>query len=677
MTKPIRSAAFLLTAALLVLAIPAIAQAPHISTVFPPGVRRGAAGTLTLEGENLQSGSQVLVSGEGVTATAAADGGGKTLAVKLQVAPDAVPGVRELRLLGPNGASNAARFAIGTLPELVATAPGGQPAQAQLLQELPVTVYGRISALGQTDAYRFHAGAGETWVFDLGSASYGSSLDGFLSLRDAGGSELASVIQSQNEDPRLIYRFAAAGDAIIAVRDVEYRGSPEATYRLSIGQLPTVTRALPLGLPRGKTTTVQLAGVNLGGMATMAVAVPADYPRDTMTVVPQTPAGAAEPVSLAVSSLPEWVEKEPNEDRAHATRLPSLPAAVSGVIGWKGDVDVYVFHADAGQKLTFDLLGRRLGSRIDSFLRVMDGAGKELASNDDAAGKDSGLDWSPPAAGDYYVQVSDIAGEGGDNYGYRLEIVPAPAPDFKLTVAPDTLNIGQGGTAVLMVRARRLSGFAGDIALRVEGLPPGVTVSSGTLHFPPDATGQESLQITLTAAPDAPRQGFPFRVLGAAAVAGKSLERVAEPLELYRAPGSENDQQRPTAFQVAGIEAPVPFTVAVEPRQVNLAAGATVTLQVKVTRRPDAAAAKGEINLEVQNAPEGVEVKAPAIPADKSEGSIELKAPDKQGPSAVNLIIRGRLKETKEMKESAQPAPAVTLAVVPKPATAPTKPAAK
>ena len=90
-------------------------------------------------------------------------------------------------------------------------------------------------------------------------------------------------------------------------------------------------------------------------------------------------------------------------------------------------MDVYAFHAAAGQKLTFDLLGRRLGSRLDSFLRVMDGAGKELASNDDAVGKDSRLEWSPPAAGDYYVQVSDIVGEGGDNYGYRLEITPTPA----------------------------------------------------------------------------------------------------------------------------------------------------------------------------------------------------------------------------------------------------------
>lgn len=677
MMKPIQSAVFLLSAALLVPAAPTFAQAPRISTLFPPGVRRGTAGTLTLTGENLKPGSRVLVSGEGVTATAAAEGGGPTLAVKLQVAPEAVPDVRELRLLGPDGVSNAAHFAIGTLPELVETEPNSKPEEARLLKELPVTVYGRIGTLGQIDTFRFHAAAGETWVFDLGSASHGSRLDGSLTLRDASGNELASVIQSQNQDPQLIHEFAAAGDDTISVRDVEYRGSPEATYRLSVGQLPIVTHVLPLGLPRGKTTTVQLAGVNLGGMATLAVAVPADYTRDTMTVVPKTPAGVAEPMSLAVSSLPEWVEKEPNDDRAHATRLPSLPGAVSGVIGSKGDVDVYVFHAGAGQKLTFDLLGRRLGSRIDSFLRVMDGAGKELASNDDAVGKDSRLDWTPPAAGDYYVQVSDIAGEGGDAYGYRLEITPTLAPGFKLTVTPDAMNMGQGGTEVMTVRAERLNGFTGDIALRVEGLPPGVTASPGLLRVAPDSMGQESVQITLTAAPDARREGFPLRVVGTATVAGKPVERTAGPLESYQLSEDEGNRERPTVFQVAGVGEPAPFTVSATPRQVSLAPGATATIQVKVTRRPEAGAAKGEVDLEVQNVPEGVEVKAPAIPADKSEGSIVLKAPEKLDPRTVNLIVRGRIKEMKEMKESAQAAPAVALVVTPKPAAAPAKPAAK
>src|SRR5438876_4943779 len=332
MTKPIRTAAFLFIPALLgalvlALAGPACAQGPRIKMLFPPGVRRGATGTITLTGENLKPGSRVLVSGEGVTASAAADGGGTSLAVKLQVAPDAIPDARELRVLGPNGASNAARVAIGTLPELVETEPNSKSAEGQLLKELPVTVYGRIETLGDIDTFRFHAAGGETWVFDLGSVSHGSSLDGYLALRDASGHELSTVMQELNRDPQLIHTFDAASDYTISVRDVEYRGSPEATYRLSIGQLPAVTHVLPLGLPRGQTTTVQLAGVNLGGMAAMDVSVPADYSRDTMTVVPKTPAGVAEPVRLAVSSLPESVEKEPNDDRAHANRLPSLPAA--------------------------------------------------------------------------------------------------------------------------------------------------------------------------------------------------------------------------------------------------------------------------------------------------------------------------------------------------------------
>src|SRR2546422_11457840 len=79
---------------------------PPRSTLFPYTTLFRSTGTITLSGENLKPGSRVLVSGEGVTASAAADGGGTSLAVKLQVAPDAIPDARELRVLGPNGASN-------------------------------------------------------------------------------------------------------------------------------------------------------------------------------------------------------------------------------------------------------------------------------------------------------------------------------------------------------------------------------------------------------------------------------------------------------------------------------------------------------------------------------------------------------------------------------------------
>jgi hypothetical protein len=236
------------------------------------------------------------------------------------------------------------------------------------------------------------------------------------------------------------------------------------------------------------------------------------------------------------------------------------------------------------------------------------------------------------------------------------------------------MNPGQGGTEVMTIRAERLNGFTGDIALRVDELPQGITASPGTLHVLPDSKGQESIQITLTAAPDARREGFPLRVVGTAMIAAKPVERVAEPIETYQRPGEEDERQRPTLFQVAGVGEPAPFTVSIEPRQVSLAPGATTTLQVKVTRRGETGAAKGEVNLDVQNVPEGVEVKAPAIPADKSAGTIELKASEKLDPRAVNLIVRGRIKEMKEIKERAQAAPAVALVVTAAP-PAPAKPA--
>jgi hypothetical protein len=354
------------------------------------------------------------------------------------------------------------------------------------------------------------------------------------------------------------------------------------------------------------------------------------------------------------------VEAEPNNDRARATRVPSLPAAVSGVIERDGDVDFYAFRAVGGQKLTFDLFARRIRMRLDSFLRVLDAGGKEIASNDDAVGKDSRLVLSSPVAGEYLLQVSDVTGQGGDSYGYRIEVTPSAAPDFKLTVTPDVVNLGQGGSEVLTVRAERQNDFASDIELRVEGLPSGITASTGAIR-----KGQETVQITLTAALESPMQAFPLRVVGTASIAGKSIEHTAAPLESYQPAGTQERRQRPVRFQVAGVVEPGPFTLTVEPGQVSLAPGATVTVTVKATRRPDVEAAKGEIRLEVQNVPQGVDVKAPAIAADKAESMIELKAPEKLDPQTVNLIVRGRL------KESAPVAPAIPLVVVPKPPETP------
>ena len=73
-------------------------------------------------------------------------------------------------------------------------------------------------AFGDQDQFRFRAGAGETWVFELGSVSFGSTLDGYLTLRDAS----AYNIQFINGRPILIdtlsFEEHTAGEPWVAYR---------------------------------------------------------------------------------------------------------------------------------------------------------------------------------------------------------------------------------------------------------------------------------------------------------------------------------------------------------------------------------------------------------------------------------------------------------------------------
>jgi len=51
-------------------------------------------------------------------------------------------------------------------------------------------------------------------------------------------------------------------------------------------------------------------------------------------------------------------------------------------------------------------------SGIDPVLRILDGAGKQLARSDDTAGAglDARLDFQFPKEGNYYVEVTDARG---------------------------------------------------------------------------------------------------------------------------------------------------------------------------------------------------------------------------------------------------------------------------
>jgi hypothetical protein len=630
---------------------PAFAQVPSVGFVFPSGGQLGQKAAVTINGGNLQGATQVLVSGTGVQAQITRNTEAGALPVELTIAPDALPGMRELRVVTPRGTSNAGRIWLAAYPDANEVEPNNQLAQAQKVDKLPVVINGQINGGEDVDCYTFQANAGDTYVFDLAAARMASGLDGYLALYDSRGKILQSALEGFDRDPRLIHQFKTSGTYTIQVRDSMYRGGGNFTYRLAMGKIPAVTGVLPSGGKRGQTVTVNLEGVNLGDMKSMPVQIPADA--SEVTVPLNTPMGpASAPVSLVADDLDEAVEVEPNNTPAQATPIGTLPVIINGRIDQPGDTDLFRIKPAAAGNLAFEIKGRRLGSRIDSFLRVLDASGKELQSNDDAEGKDSRIVFGVAAGTEYLVEVRSVDRRAGGDVFYRLAINPPAGPDFTLTMTPTELNVGQAGSTAVTVNVQRRNGFAGPVALRVEGLPAGITVSPATIP-----AGVGSTQFTLTAdegaAPGAMSQ---VRVIGTAVLGGKNVERVAQPVEIYKPPLAQDNQnqERPTLILPATIMPRQAYTLNIEPRAATVKKGQPVTIKVTATRQMGV---NQEIKLAVAGQPANVNPALQNIAQNQTEATITLNVAGNAPAITQNVIISGNL------NNNVQAAPAFTLTI--------------
>lgn len=171
---------------------------------------------------------------------------------------------------------------------------------------------------------------------------------------------------------------------------------------------------------------------------------------------------------IAVDDLPT-VARQGNNVSPSAAQPISLPVAVDGTMGAL-ERHYYRFQAGDGQKLSFEVLARRLGSPLDPMIRVLDAAGRELAYSDDEPGlmADSQLSYTFPQAGEYLLEVRDIRYQGGGNFFYRLRV-----GDFPCVTVPYPMGAKPGSTVNLT--------FAGS---DLEGVPP------AALQIPGDTSAE-------------------------------------------------------------------------------------------------------------------------------------------------------------------------------------------
>jgi hypothetical protein len=578
---------------------PAQTSYPMITSAYPVGCRRGTTTEVSLSGSgNLGGGYAVLFDGTGVQGEVvpppAAEAGKPSDSAKLKVTvePGAVVGPREFRLITPRGASTVGVLVIGDEPVVLEKEPNNTFAEATPI-EPPAMLDGKLQSGEDVDSYRFQAAAGDEIVFacdsgrlqdrihDLSPGGGGTHSDPVLTLTDAEGRELAQADDYRGPDPLLAFRFDKAGAYVIQIRDVRYSGHPTWTYCLTATRRPFVTAVYPMAGRPGETVNVQPVGFNLGAMQSAPVAVPK---MEAGPMQLQIPSGSAmtNPVPFIVSDLPQFQESAKDDQFSEATPV-ELPGGWNGRIEADNDVDCFRFKGQKGKTYTFEVFARRYGSVLDPTIEVLDGAGKPIASNDDAVGKDSRLDWACPADGDYGLKIADLHNRGGPAFVYYVAATAA-RPDFALRCDDDKALVGPGSGYAMYVLLDRRNGFSGEVKLSVENLPPGVTATADRI---PEGMSQGC--VIFRATPDAKPEFRRVRISGAATIAlpdGKSetVRRDATPLQEIYIPGGGRTPF-PVATHVVSVTEPSDVLVKLSADHVTLQPGGSASVDVDIVRQ--------------------------------------------------------------------------------------------
>lgn len=476
--------------------------------------------------------------------------------LEITIAPDAPPGERELRVVTPRGgASNPLAFYVGQLPEhcrkamITATrsilgkeelALRVRPAdEIESRITLPCTVNGQV-AYGEINRYRFEARKGQRLVITTLARQLvpyiADAVPGWfqpvLTLHDGKGKEVACNDDYRfKPDPVIFYEVPADGEYVLSINDAIFRGREDFVYRISLGELPFVTSIFPLGGRVGQAHAVKIKGWNPG---TVTMKAPGkDAPAGVQMLTATSQGLVSNAVPYALDTLPECLDKEPNDDPNHAQRV-QLPVIVNGRIDRRDDRDVFRVEGRAGETIVAEVSARRLDSPLDSVLQVTDATGKVLALNDDQQDLGSGLNTHHadsylrvqlPADGTYYVHLADMARNGGEEYTYRLRI-SAPRPDFALRVVPSSSVLRGKGTNWVSVLAIRQDGFTGPIKLGLKDPPEGFSAFPGIL-----AANQSLTRIGLKTTLTQTKQPLTLRIEGRATIDGQEIAREAVPAE--------------------------------------------------------------------------------------------------------------------------------------------------
>jgi hypothetical protein len=622
-------------------------------------MQRGTAPELALTGTNLAEPVALWTNIPGAKVTIPTDANnGKEptkLRVKLDVPKEVPLGLYALRLATARGMSNLRLFCVDDLPQVNAEAAARKKDTAQPVP-VPSVVVGKADQ-EQTDYFKVSPKAGQRLSFEVLGRRLGSAFDPQISVIDARtGREVAYSNDSPGlqSDARLTHTFKEAGDYLVAVRDVTYRGGPDFHYRLRVGDFPCATTPVPMAAKRGSKVAVHFAGPNVEGVAPVEVTVPTDPAVTALQVAPKGAGGLyGWPVLLFTSDLDELVEQEPNNEPAKANRL-TVPCGVTGRFEQKGDLDHFVFAGKKGQRYFIEAQTLEQHSPTEVYMVLKDAKGGQVAASNPAAGQR--IDYTAAADGDYTLAVEHLHYWGGPAETYHLTVTPYE-PGFDLSIALDRWDVAQGGTFSLpIVVARR--DYTGPIEVSVTG-HPGV---SGSLTIPaaagpPTPPNVPAGNLIISVKPDAPLGPLVLTVNGKATINGKPVVVAASVTSAVKAQLANLPYPpRPLLDGLAvAVTSKPPFALTAKVDAGEALPGVAATVTVTAVR--DAGFTE-EIVLAPGALPPNVTAALKPIPKGVNEVKVTLTpaANAALGSSPFTLIGRAKV-QGKDMAAMSAPAP--------------------
>ncbi len=504
------------------------------------------------------------------------------VALQLEIGPGVRSGIHSLHLVSKRGGSNPLSFLVSSDPVVEESGDAGRGASEPQTVRPPVVLNGRISRNAEVDTYAVEVAAGEDLSFQLFSPA--ETYRPILRLYREEGSWLQGDKPAELEfshkgsyrasrAKRWRHRFNRAGRYLIGVGSVYGKAAPEFVYQLRI--VPTgrgpgyeewpgseepakwserqyIRELTPLRLRQLWARTVKAAGISPGSKAGRGT--------EKQSQESTGKSGSPDPSSDGTNPDPTvFEEKEPNGSRERALAV-SLPALISGRIEAPGDVDFFRFQLPAGQPLVFEVETPEVSPPAFSpSLKVLDSAGHPLFDNKHrkialtrqdpiflvellklhlpdrgSCGVGSlaffeSLEAKMVAefgvAGEYTLQIGDLTSEQGHSvHAYRVLIRPGIPHVGELELEGDRINLTRGQVRTLKVTTGLEEGFSGQVALSLEGLPPGVAPLTGTEVELPSPIGpttesrksflgfSEKAVILLRADEQAPLTDIPVRV---------------------------------------------------------------------------------------------------------------------------------------------------------------------